>query len=210
MDVGTSVATYAEFADVVISYAVLVEVEISNTPSAEVGTPYASLVDVVMSLVEVGTHAELVDVGIAYATFFEVAILHFSSMEVVVLTCWLSVEAVVTYMYSWSWEVKLRSLVAVYAALGDSFTSLVLDWYATLSVTFILFLFFLRHTNTVTMMTAAVMSTNSVPPTPTPTNSVTTALVLCEVGVVEAAIDTGGMATGSEGRDVGFELVGEE
>ena len=51
VDVGTSVATYA---DVRISYAVLVEVE---SPSAEVGTPYASLGEVVMSLVEVGTHA---------------------------------------------------------------------------------------------------------------------------------------------------------
>ena len=152
------------------------------------------------------------DVGIAYVTLFEVGILHFSSMEVVVLTCWLSVEAVVTYMYSWSWEVKLRSPVTVYDALGGSFTSLVLDWYATLSVIFILFLFFLRHTNTVTMMTAAVMSTNSLPPTPTPTNSVTTALVLCDIGLVKAAIvvtDTGGVATGSEGGDVGFELVGE-
>ena len=101
----------------------------------------------------------------------------------------------------------------MYAVLGDSFTSLVLDWYATLSMTFNLFVFFLRHTNTVTMMTAAMMNTNSVPPTPTPTNSVTTALVLCEVGVVEAAIavtDAGGGGTGSEGRDVGFELEREE
>ena len=63
------------------------------------------------------------------------------------------------------------------------------------------------------MMAAAVMSTNNVPATPTPTNSVTTALVLCGVGVVEAATvvtDTGGVATGSEGKDIGFDLVGEE
>ena len=75
----------------------------------------------------------------------------------------------------------------MYAALGDSFTSLVLDWYATLSVMFSLFLFFLRHTNTVIMMAAAVMSTNSVPATPTPTKSVMIALVLCGIGVVETS-----------------------
>ena len=47
----------ATYADVGISYAVLVEVEISCSPSAEVGIPHASLGEVVMSLVEVGTHA---------------------------------------------------------------------------------------------------------------------------------------------------------
>ena len=79
----------------------------------------------------------------------------------------------------------------MYAALGDSFTSLVLDWYATLSVTFTLLVFFLRHTNTVTMMAAAVMSTNSVPATPTPTKSdiSLTAPVLCGGGVVEGATE---------------------
>ena len=61
------------------------------------------------------------------------------------------------------------------------------------------------------MMTAAVISTNSVPATPTPTKndaSFTIASVLCGIGVVEVAIvvtDTGGVATDSEGRDVGFE-----
>ena len=48
-------------------------------------------------------HAGLVDVGILYATLFEEGILHLSSVEVVVLTCWPSVEVVVTYIYSWSW-----------------------------------------------------------------------------------------------------------
>ena len=62
------------------------------------------------------------------------------------------------------------------------------------------------------MITAAVMSTNSVPATPTLTNSdtlFTIAPVLCGGGVVGAAIvvtDTGGVATDSEGKDVGFEL----
>ena len=76
----------------------------------------------------------------------------------------------------------------MYAALGDSFTSLVLDWYATLSV---IFIFFLRHANTVAMMAAAVMSTNSVPATATPTNSdiSLTAPVLCGSGVVEGATE---------------------
>ena len=86
-------------------------------------------------------------------------------MDVVVLTCWLGVAVVITYMYSWSWEVELRSPVAMYAELEDTFTSLVLDWYATLSLTFIL-LFFLRYTNTVMMMTAAVMSTIAYQPPP--------------------------------------------
>ena len=82
--------------------------------------------------------------------------------------------------------------------------------------TFSLLVFFLRHTNTVTMITAVVMSTNSVPATPTLTNSDTLfmiAPVLCGGGVVGAAIvvtDTGGVATGSESRDVGLELEREE
>ena len=171
------------------------------------------------------TYAGLVAMEIAYATLVDVERLKVSSvsagisvalMDVVVLTCWLAVAAVVTYMYSCSWELELRSPVAVYAALGDSFTSLVLDWYATLSLLFSLLDFFLRHTNTMIMMTAAVMITNSIPATPTPTKndaSFTIAPVLCEVGVVEAAIvvtDTGGVVTGSEGRDVGFELKREK
>ena len=60
------------------------------------------------------TYAGLVAVGIAYATLVEVGILHSSSvtggllMDVVVLTCWLAVAPVVTYMYSWSLEVGLQ------------------------------------------------------------------------------------------------------
>ena len=38
------------------------------------------------------------------------------------------------------------------------------------------------------MMAAAVMSTNSAPATPTPTNSDMTAFVLCGVGVVETSV----------------------
>ena len=61
------------------------------------------------------TYAGLVAVGIAYATLVEVGILWVSSVTdgtsvalgMVVLTCWLAVAAVVTYMYSWSWEVGL-------------------------------------------------------------------------------------------------------
>ena len=207
-------AMYAYSLDVVISYAALVEMGISYTPSAEVGTPYASLAEVVISLVEVGTHAGLVDIGILYTmcTLVEVGVLHFLSVEVVAVTCWLSVETVVMYMYSWSWEVELLSPVAVYAALGDSSPSLVLDWYATLSVMFSLLVFFLRHTNTVIKMTAVVMSTNNIPATPTPIKndvSFTIAPVLCKFGVVEAATvvtDTGGVATGLEGRNVSFKL----
>ena len=65
-------------------------------------------------------------------------------------------------------------------------------------------------------MAAAVMSTNSAPATPTPTKndaSFTIDPVLCVVGVVEAATvvtDTGSVATGSEGRNVSFELKREE
>ena len=62
------------------------------------------------------TYAGLVDVEIAYATLVDVERLKVSSvsagisvalMDVVVLTCWQAVAAVVTYMYSWSWEVGL-------------------------------------------------------------------------------------------------------
>ena len=123
-----------------------------------------------------------------------------------VLTCWLAVAAVVTYMYSWSWEVELWSPVAVYAALGDSFTSLVLDWYATLSVMFNLFVFFLRHTNTSSKNDDCCCNATPIPMKSTGNTSFTIALVLCEAGVVEAAVvvtDAGGMATGSEGS---FEL----
>ena len=73
--------------------------------------------------------------------------------------------------------------------MEDSFTLLmILDWYATLSVMFGLFVFFFRHTKTVIMMTAVVMS---VPATPTPTNSdilLTVAPLLYCVGDVEASI----------------------
>ena len=92
----------------------------------------------------------------------------FAPLEVVTF---MSVAAVAAYMYSWSWEVELWSPGSVYAALGDSFTCLVLDWYATLSVTFSLFVFFLRHISTMITMIVVVMSTNSVPATPTPTSS---------------------------------------
>ena len=73
--------------------------------------------------------------------------------------------------------------------------------------------FFLRHTNTVTMMTVAVMNTiaNRIPVTPTPTKSdmllitVPSPPVLCDDGVVETdtvltncvADMIGGVATGS-------------
>ena len=60
------------------------------------------------------TYAGLVAVGTAYATLVEVEILWVSSVgvsvaliDVAVLTCWLAVAAVVTYMFSWSWEVGL-------------------------------------------------------------------------------------------------------
>ena len=89
----------------------------------------------------------------------------------------------------------------MYAALGDSFTSLVLDWYATLSVMFNLFVFFLRHTNTSSENDDCCCNA-----TPTPMKSNTIALMLCEAGVMEAAVvvtDTGGVATGSESS---FEL----
>ena len=66
------------------------------------------------------TYAGLVAVGIAYATLVEVGILWVSSVgvsmaliDVVVLTCWLA-DAVMTYMYSCSWELELWSPVAVY------------------------------------------------------------------------------------------------
>ena len=55
------------------------------------------------------TYAGLVAVGIAYATLVEVGILWVSSVgvsvaliDVAVLTCWLAIAPVVTYMYSWS------------------------------------------------------------------------------------------------------------
>ena len=92
--------------------------------------------------------------------------------------------------------------------MGDSFTSLVLDWYATLSVMFSFLVFFLRHTNTAIMMTAAVMSTNSVPATPTPTKSDASFTELCRFGVEAAFVvtDNEGVTTSSESKDVGFEL----
>ena len=107
---------------------------------------------------------------------------------------------------------ELWSPVAVYAALGDSFTSLVLDWYATLSVsmTFSLFFFFLRHTNTAIMTVAAVMSNSSIPAAPAPAISdilLTLAPVLCGGGVGEEATEVMKcVTTGSEGRGVGLEL----
>ena len=82
----------------------------------------------------------------------------------------------------------------MYVALGNSFTSLVLDWYATLSVMFNLFVFFLRHTNTCSENDDCCCNAT---PTPMKSNtSFTIALVLCEAGVMEAAVvvtDTGGV-----------------
>ena len=106
---------------------------------------------------------------------------------------------------------ELWSPVAVYVALGDSFTSLVLDWYATLSVsmTFSLFFFFLRHTNTAIMTVAAVMSTSSIPAAPAPAISdilLTLAPVLCGGVGKEATEVLKCVTTGSEGRGVGLEL----
>ena len=63
------------------------------------------------------------------------------------------------------------------------------------------------------MMTAAVISANSVPATPTPTNSDTLTPLTCGGEVVETAIvvlnsmaDIGRVATGSGGRAVSVEL----
>ena len=88
----------------------------------------------------------------------------------------------------------------MYTALGDSFTSLVLDWYATLRVTFILFLFFLRHTNTVIMITAVVMNTNSVPATPTPINSDTLLMALSSLLVVLKCVARVTTGSGVDGK----------
>ena len=92
----------------------------------------------------------------------------------------------------------LLSPVAAYAALGNSFTPLVLDWYATLSLTFSLFFF--RHTNTVTMMTAAVMSINIVPATPTPTKSDTLLMVLPSLLVVLKCVASVATGPGVNGK----------
>ena len=113
----------------------------------------------------------------------------FAPLEVVTL---MSVAAVAAYMYSWSWAVDLWSPLSVYAALGDRFTSQVLEWCATLAMTVSLFVFFLKHISTVIMMIVVVMSTNSVPATPTPTSSDISLVVapspplVCGGGSVEA------------------------
>ena len=59
------------------------------------------------------TYAGLVAVGIAYATLVAIGrssvtdSTSVSFIGMVVLTFWLAVASVVTYMYSWSWEVGL-------------------------------------------------------------------------------------------------------
>ena len=132
-----------------------------------------------------------------YASLVIVVISHSPLDEVVVLTCWVDVVFGVTYVYSWSWEMGLLSPVAVYAALGDSFTSLVLDWYATLYVIFSLFFF--RHTNTVIMMTAAVMSTDSVA-TPTPTKNDALFMELPSLLVVLKCVASVATGSGVDGQ----------